>query len=202
MVNYEKSFDGLTGLALDAIFRKIARKAAKNRADGRLASGACLEVKQGAGVLRYEGNTKALIGSTWVLYVPVPVWHFGKMKPASLYDYLDLTEQEGFLLPRDAFLEMVRDVKGLLRAEKASSQGSINQTLQTFYNRKQDKAPGRLYERFLAALYGGALPLEDALEQGLLKPWYVHTAWEILEANCPEGKMQERLEAFEAWLKA
>lgn len=202
MQNYEKSFDGLAGLALDAIFRKAARKAAKNRADGRLANGRYLEAKQGAGVLRYEGNSKALIGSTWVLYIPVIIWHNGRMRPADLNDYIALDEQEGFLLPRDAFLDLVRSVKGLLRAEKASTQGSINQTLQTFYNRKQDKAPGRLYDRFLDALYENALPLEEAEEQGLLKPWYIHTAQEIIEANCPEGKLQERLAAFEAWIKA
>ena len=63
----------------------------------------------------------------------------------------DITEQEGFVMSRELFLETL-DECGLIR-EKTSTSGQRKVTIQTFWNRKQNKPHGKGYQRMLDAFY-------------------------------------------------
>ena len=114
----------------------------------------CYEVKTGAGELGLAGG-KLVKGSTMVIYIPV------------IDETADITAQEGFVMSRDLFLETL-DECGLIR-EKTSTSGQRKVTIQTFWNRKQNKPHGKGYQRMLDAFYdlegNGVQTLEEWLEQ-------------------------------------
>lgn len=113
------------------------------------------EVKTGAGELGNLGE-RLVKGASQVLYVPV-VHEDGLGE-------VDLHGQEGFILTREAFLDALTEA-GALR-EKTSTAGVRKVTIQTFWNRKQDKPHGSLYYRLLDALYEHCTcTLEEFLEE-------------------------------------
>lgn len=113
-----------------------------------------LEVKTSAGELGNAGSA-LLPHCTKVLYCPVPV--------ADAEGYVDPYKQEAFLLTREAFLQALAEA-GALR-EKTSTAGIRKVTIQTFWNRKQNKPHGALLYRLLDALYENCeCTLEELLE--------------------------------------
>lgn len=115
----------------------------------------CFEIKTGAGELG-DIDGQLCRGSSRVLYIPVPVENAdGSISPEN---------QEGFVLTRDNFLAALA-AAGALR-EKTSTHGIRKVTIQTFWNRKQNKPHGRLYERILDAMYDYCdMTLEDFLAE-------------------------------------
>ena len=113
------------------------------------------ELKTGGGELGDADGSKLLKGVMYVIYCPVPVADAdGKVKPE---------KQEAFVLTRDAFLASLEQA-GALR-EKTSTAGKRKVTIQTFWNRKQNKPHGALLYRLLDALYENCeCTLEEMLE--------------------------------------
>lgn len=104
----------------------------------------CYEVKSGA------GEVKALINSKlkYVLYIPV-------VDEDKAED-----QQEGFLLERETFLQILDDL-GLLR-RKVTTRGTETVSIQTFWNHSKNKPHGRKYYDLIDALYENSLmTLED-----------------------------------------
>lgn len=123
------------------------------RADLRK-GGTYYEVKTGAGELGLAGG--ALIkGASTVIYIPV------------IDETAEITAQEGFVMSKEIFLQVL-DGCGLIR-EKTSTSGVRKVTIQTFWNRKQNKPHGTGYQRMLDAFYdlegNGVQTLEEWLEQ-------------------------------------
>lgn len=114
----------------------------------------CYEVKTGAGELGLAGG-KLVKGSTMVIYIPV------------VDETAEIYEQEGFVMSRELFLETL-DGCGLIR-EKTSTSGIRKVTIQTFWNKKQNKPHGKGYQKMLDAFYdlegNGVQTLEEWLEQ-------------------------------------
>ena len=104
------------------------------------------EIKHGGGELG-EAGKRLLKGVQRVLYIPVPVTYCD----ANGVEWIDLHQQEGFLLSRDAFLLSLEQAD-LLR-EKKPTAGSLKVTIQTFWNAKQNKPHGRKVYALLDALY-------------------------------------------------
>lgn len=102
----------------------------------------CFEIKTGAGELGDIGG-QLCRGSSRVLYIPVPV--------ENADGSIDLAKQEGFILTRDNFITALK-AAGALR-EKTSTHGIRKVTIQTFWNRKQNKPHGQLYFRILDEMY-------------------------------------------------
>lgn len=115
--------------------------------------GETFENKIGAGELG-KPHQKLLGGVKKVLYVPVPV--------VDEDGTLDPYKQEGFILDRKTFLEVLESV-GLIR-EKTSTAGIRKVTIQTFWNRKENKPHGTKYYKLLDALYESC---EETLEEHL-----------------------------------
>ena len=111
----------------------------------------CYEVKTGAGELGNYGE-KLVKGSSMVIYIPV------------VDENLPIEEQEGFVVSRETFIETLTEC-GLIR-EKTSTAGMHKITIQTFWNRKQNKPHGKGYQRLLDAFYG-----LDAEEMQPLREW-------------------------------
>lgn len=113
-----------------------------------------LEVKTSAGEL---GNAGAALlpHCSKVLYCPVPIMDAD--------GYVDPYKQEAFLLSREDFLAALEEA-GALR-EKTSTAGVRKVTIQTFWNRKQNKPHGALLYRLLDTLYEHCeCTLEELLE--------------------------------------
>lgn len=98
----------------------------------------CYEIKTGAGELGDFGG-KLVKGSSMVIYVPV------------VDENVPVYRQEGFVMSREVFLATL-DGLGLIR-EKTSTAGKRKITIQTFYNRKQNKPHGRKLAMMLDAFY-------------------------------------------------
>lgn len=114
------------------------------------------EVKTGAGELGDANGARLLKGSAYVIYCPVPI--------ADADGYIDLTKQEAFVLTREAFLASLAEA-GAIR-EKTSTAGKRKVTIQTFWNRKQNKPHGALLYRLLDALYENCeCTLEEMIEE-------------------------------------
>lgn len=109
------------------------------------------EVKTGAGELGGLGG-KLIKGSSFVVYVPVVNMD------------LPVEKQEGFILDRAVFLEML-DSLGLIRTKKSTS-GAMKVTIQTFWNHKQNKPHSvKKYNALMDALYENCeMTLEEWLE--------------------------------------
>lgn len=113
-----------------------------------------LEVKTSAGELGNAGSA-LLPHCSKVLYCPVPVMDAD--------GFLDPYKQEAFLLSKEDFLQALAEA-GALR-EKTSTAGVRKVTIQTFWNRKQNKPHGALLYRLLDALYEHCeCTLEELLE--------------------------------------
>lgn len=117
----------------------------------------CIEVKSGSGVMSYDNSHKTISkGSRLILYVPVVT--------VESDGFVRLDKQEGFILSRSTFVEVVANA-GLLRSNKESTQGTLTLAIQTFYNRKLNKPHGKGYERLLDGLYENCIyTLEEFLE--------------------------------------
>lgn len=113
------------------------------------------EVKTSAGVLGNADGSRLLKGARFVIYCPVPV--------VDADGYIDLEKQEAFVLTRENFLACLENA-GALR-EKTSTAGTRQITIQTFWNRKQNKPHGALLYRLLDELYDNCeMTLEEMLE--------------------------------------
>lgn len=112
----------------------------------------CYEIKTGAGELGNAGE-KLIKGSTMVIYIPV------------VDGDLPIDRQEGFVMERELFLTILGEC-GMIR-EKTSTAGVRKVTIQTFWNRSQNKPHGKGLERMLEAFYNneGVETLEEWLGQ-------------------------------------
>lgn len=125
----EENLKEFLGLAV-----KVARQGRTDMRKSRV----CYEIKTGAGELGDYGK-KLVKGCSKVIYVPV------------VDETLEITEQEGFVMDREIFLEILENC-GMIR-EKTSSKGVRKITIQTFWNRKQNKPHGKGLARMLEAFY-------------------------------------------------
>jgi hypothetical protein len=117
-----------------------------------------VEIKQGAGELG-EQDGRLVKGVSLVLYVPVVESTMVNGREAVV-----LENQEGFLLTRDEFLAALEEA-GAIRYGKRPTTGVRKTTIQTFWNRKEGKPHGSLYQRMLDALYEHCTEtLEEFLE--------------------------------------
>ena len=109
------------------------------------------EAKTGAGELGELGG-KLIKGSSFGVDVPVVNMD------------LPVERQEGFVLDRAVFIEML-DSLGLLRTKKSTS-GAMKVTIQTFWNHKQNKPhSAKKYNALMDALYENCeMTLEEWLE--------------------------------------
>ena len=94
-----------------------------------------VEVKTGAGEI--PNNLK---GNSYVVYCPVVDLN----KP--------LNEQEGFVIKRTDFIEVLK-ASGCYRACKKTSSGEFTHAIQTFWNNKRNEPHGKKYECLLDNLY-------------------------------------------------
>lgn len=152
LASYSMLDDGAFGKAFEAVFTGKRCKSA-GKTDWRH-YGKRYEVKTGAGELGDAGD-KLLKGVQFVLYCPVPL--------AEIDGTIDAYKQEAFLLTREAFIEALAEA-GALR-EKVSTAGKRKVTIQTFWNRKQNKPHGRLLDRILEQMYEHCeMTLDEMLE--------------------------------------
>lgn len=149
---------GAYGIACEMELKRFLHLKVKvsgpNQTDLRKAR-VCYEVKTGAGELGDEGQ-KLVKGASYVIYVPV------------VDESRAISEQEGFVMNKAIFLETL-DSLGMIR-RKASSCGMPKITIQTFWNRKQNKPHGKKLFEMLDAFYtltdsGEAQTLQDWLSQ-------------------------------------
>lgn len=149
---------GAYGIACEMELKRFLHLKVKvsepNQTDLRKAR-VCYEVKTGAGELGDEGQ-KLVKGASYVIYVPV------------VDESRAVNEQEGFVMNKAIFLETL-DSLGMIR-RKTSSCGMPKITIQTFWNRKQNKPHGKKLFEMLDAFYtltdsGEAQTLQDWLSQ-------------------------------------
>lgn len=152
LTTYAMSDDGAFGKAFEAVF--TGRRCKSSGKIDWTHYRKRYELKTGAGELGNAG-TALLKGAQYVLYCPVPI--------AEADGTIDAYKQEAFLLTREAFLQALAEA-GALR-EKTSTAGVRKVTIQTFWNRKQNKPHGALLYRLLDALYDNCeCTLEEMLE--------------------------------------
>ena len=141
VVNYKEHDDGKIGKATEeAVKEFLGLKmcvAKAGRTDMRKAR-ICYEIKTGAGELG-DLDGKLLKGSSMVIYIPV------------VDENLAVDRQEGFVMSKQVFIETLGTL-GLIR-EKTSTAGTRKITIQTFWNRKQNKPHGRGLAKMLDAFY-------------------------------------------------
>lgn len=101
----------------------------------------CYDVGQGAKVLNYnpKSNKRDLCGTPYVLYAPIVDMS------------LPIERQEGFLIKRDELLNAL-DACGLIRSKQASN-GTVQKTIQTFWNYSKNAPHGSKYFKLLDELY-------------------------------------------------
>lgn len=156
-ISENEKHDGRYGegveMALKAYFRLKINVSKPGRTDMRKAN-VCYEIKTGAGELGDVGH-KLVKGCSMVVYVPV------------VNENLPIEEQEGFVMEREVFLEILEEC-GLIR-EKTSTSGVRKVTIQTFWNRSKNAPHGKGYRRMLDAFYNNesVTPLDIWLEQFL-----------------------------------
>ena len=148
--SYKAEDSGRWGKAMErapkARFGMKDKVAAPGRMDFRRAR-VNYEIKTGAGEI--DGLLKSRL--RYVLYVPVVCEDKGE------------AEQEGFLLEREPFLEIL-DNLGLIRT-KISTAGQEKVTIQTFWNHSKNKPHGRKYYDLLDACYEACImTLEEFFE--------------------------------------
>ena len=152
LTSYSMLDDGAFGKAFEAVFTGKRCKAS-GKVDWRHL-GDRYEIKTGAGELGNAGE-RLIKGARYVIYCPVPL--------ANADGTLDAYKQEAFLLTRESFLLALEEA-GALR-EKTSTAGKRKVTIQTFWNRKQNKPHGRLLDRILEQMYEHCeMTLDEMLE--------------------------------------
>ena len=146
-----KGEDGLAGacfeLALHDFLGDKLEVAANGKTDIRLdidGKKRKVEVKTGAG--RIANDCK---GNSYFVFCPV----------VNMEASLD--RQEAFIIKRSVFIETLKDA-GLYRGEKSSTSGPATEAIQTFWNRKLNKAHGKKLYILLDLLYDRA---EATLEE-------------------------------------
>ena len=155
IISNNEKHDGRYGTATERAVKEFLHLkvcvAKAGRTDMRKAN-TCYEIKTGAGELGNVGE-KLVKGSTMVIYVPV------------VDDSLPIERQEGFVMEREVFLDILNEC-GMIR-EKTSTAGVRKVTIQTFWNRAQNKPHGKGLDRMLEAFYNNedVKTLEDWLEQ-------------------------------------
>jgi hypothetical protein len=134
-----------------AFFNQKAVVSKQGKIDFRRKS-KCYELKTGAGELDFLFKSKI----RYVVYVPVVI------------EALPVEKQEGFVLERETFLELLEEV-GLVR-HKVSTSGQDRVTIQTFWNHKLNKAHGKKYFDLLDQLYDKSLVTFDQFmaDEGIL----------------------------------
>jgi hypothetical protein len=153
LVSYKANDDGRIGKAAEkgikAVLHLTEKVAGVGRTDLRK-GGVCYEVKTGAGELGCVGG-KLIKGSSMVIYIPV------------VDENATIARQEGFVMSRELFLDILGEC-GMIR-EKTATDGSRKITIQTFWNRKQNKPHGKGLDRMLEAFYNaeGVQTLEEWL---------------------------------------
>ena len=140
--NYKTIDSGAFGKAferdLKAEFNQKAKVAKQGKIDFRR-DHKCFEVKTGAGEL--DGLLKSKV--KYVIYVPV------------VEADRAVTEQEGFILDKAIFLEVLTACN-LIR-HKVSTSGQEKVTIQTFWNRAKNAPHGKGYARLLDGLYENSI---------------------------------------------
>lgn len=139
--NHSLNDSGLRGKALEQALKVYLHRKAIVSAPGRVdirIDFKNMEVKTGAGELGNIGD-RLVKGASMVCYVPVVNMN------------LSLDRQEGFILTRDAFLQVL-EMAGLIR-EKTSTAGNRKVTIQTFWNHKKNAPHGKKYQVLLDLLY-------------------------------------------------
>jgi hypothetical protein len=153
VIPYKANDDGRIGKATEkgikAVLHLTEKVAGVGRTDLRK-GGVCYEVKTGAGELGSAGG-KLVKGSSMVIYIPV------------VDENATIARQEGFVMSRELFLDILGEC-GMIR-EKTATDGSRKITIQTFWNRKQNKPHGKGLDRMLEAFYNaeGVQTLEEWL---------------------------------------
>lgn len=141
VVNYKANDDGRMGKATEkgikAVLHLTEKVARAGQTDLRK-GGVCYEVKTGAGELGFVGD-KLVKGSSMVIYIPV------------VDENATIERQEGFVMSRENFIAILGGC-GMIR-EKTATDGSRKVTIQTFWNRKQNKPHGKGLDRMLEAFY-------------------------------------------------
>ena len=134
-----------------AFFNQKAVVAKQGKIDFRRKN-KCYELKTGGGELDFLYKSKI----KYVIYVPVVV------------GTLPVEKQEGFVLERETFLELLEEV-GLVR-HKVSTSGQEKVTIQTFWNHSKNKPHGKKYFDLLDKLYDESLVTFDqfAADEGIL----------------------------------
>lgn len=133
---------------LKAEFNQRAKVAKQGKIDFRR-DNKCFEVKTGSGEL--DGLFKSKV--KFVIYVPV------------VEADKAVTEQEGFILDKAVFLEVLNNAN-LIR-HKVSTSGQEKVTIQTFWNRAKNAPHGKGYARLLDGLYENAImTLEEYFDCG------------------------------------
>lgn len=116
--------------------------------------GRYVELKTGSGELGTAGEA-ILKGSTLVLYCPV--YQSG----------IELEQQEAFLLERDIFIKILEELN-LIRVKQATS-GRLVYSIQTIWNRKQNKPHSKKkYEELIDLLYDNCIGMIDEMLEGNL----------------------------------
>ena len=131
---YGKAFEQ----ALKARLHLAVKVAKQGRTDLRK-GGVCYEVKSGAGELGNIGG-KLVKGSSMVVYVPVIETAVDENGI-----FVNLNSCNGYVLSRENFLTALEE-SGAIR-EKTSTAGTRKVTIQTFWNRKENRAHGKLLFR-------------------------------------------------------
>ena len=150
--NYNIADCGAFGKAFESAFTGKRCKSA-NKVDF-WHDKARFEIKTSASEITSKG-AKMLNGVKYVIYCPVPL--------ADADGTINLYKQEAFLLTRDGFINALEQADAL--REKTSTAGVRKVTIQTFWNRKQNKPHGALLYRLLDALYDNCeMTLEEMLE--------------------------------------
>ena len=157
VIHYKQDDCGKYGKATEEAVKEFLRLkvcvAKAGRTDMRKAQ-VCYEIKTGAGELG-DLDGKLIKGSSMVIYIPV------------VDENAPVYRQEGFVMSREVFLATL-DGLGLIR-EKTSTAGKRKITIQTFWNRKQNKPHGGKYERMLYAFYSMEGEQVQTLQDWLLE---------------------------------
>ena len=140
-INHENDYDGKFGKSTEEGIKEFLGLkvcvAKVGRTDMRKEQ-VCYEIKTGAGELGDFGG-KLIKGASMVIYIPV------------VDENLPIDRQEGFVMSREIFLETLNGL-GMIR-EKTSTAGMRKITIQTFWNRKQNKPHGKGLAKMLDAFY-------------------------------------------------
>lgn len=137
--NYSTADCGAFGKAFESCFTGKRCKVS-GKVDRWIGKKPC-EIKTGAGELGFDG--KLLPKVRLVVYCPVVL--------VNAKGEIELDRQEAFFMTKENFL-LALERAGAIRRKKTTA-GSHKVTIQTFWNRKQDKPHGKLLYRILDECY-------------------------------------------------